>query len=238
MFLLEPMRRNIFPALVFQIVLLAVPAAVQSGESGTVKKTKSGICHCPGGQYYKRTKNFNAYPTIKACLDSGGQHPKRGQGDCAKAAPAKTKIKREAHPIKAIDGDTLIFKGITVRLQGIDAPESGQSCRNGQGRPYPCGSIATAALKLMLAAGGVRCDLQPNTGRYGRKIGVCYASDGTDINGWMVRQGFAVAYRNYSKRYIDAEEAAKKAKIGLWHGEFILPWKWRRGERMAESTHR
>ena len=55
------------------------------------------------------------------------------------------------------------------------------------------------------------------------------------MNRWMVRQGFAVAYRRYSQRYVKAEEAAKKAKIGLWQGAFVMPSEWRRGERLAKS---
>ncbi len=58
--------------------------------------------------------------------------------------------------------------------------------------------------------------------------------DGTDIRRWMVRQGFAVAYRKYSKRYVEAEEAAKKAKIGVWQGPFVMPWEWRRGKRLVK----
>ncbi len=191
--------------------------------------------HCPGGQTYGRTKSFAAYPTVEACLDSGGRHPKRGQGDCGRAAlPAKPKKQTGDANTRALDGDTVVLKGVTVRLQGIDAPESHQSCRNAQNRPYPCGAIATAALRLMMAAGGVRCDFEPEPGRYGRKIGYCYASDGTDISRWMVRQGFAVACRKYSKRYVEAEEAAKKAEIGVWQGPFVMPWEWRRGKRLVK----
>lgn len=159
------------------------------GRSSPVKKSKSGLCHCPGGQYYGRTKSFTAYPTIKACLDSGGRHPKRGRGDCRKAAPAARPNKQTggAADTCAMDGDTLVLNSVTVRLQGIDAPECGQSCRNAQDRPYPRGAVATAALRLMMAAGDIRGDFEPELGRYGRRIGYWYASDGTDINRWMVR---------------------------------------------------
>ena len=51
-----------------------------------MKKSRSGICHCPGGQFYERTSNFTAFETIDACLASGGREPKRGQGDCATAS--------------------------------------------------------------------------------------------------------------------------------------------------------
>ena len=83
-----------------------------------------------------------------------------------------------------------------------------------------------------MTAGDIRGGFEPEPGRYGRRIGYWYASDGTDINRWRVRQGFAVAYRKYSKQYVEAEEVAKKEKIGLWQGAFVMPWKWRRGERL------
>ena len=51
-----------------------------------VKKSSSGICHCPGGQYYDRTQNFTEFRSIDECLESGGRHPKQGQGDCPEAA--------------------------------------------------------------------------------------------------------------------------------------------------------
>ena len=54
--------------------------------AAVVKKSESGICHCPGGQFYERTSNFTAFDTFKACLASGGREPRRGQGDCSIAS--------------------------------------------------------------------------------------------------------------------------------------------------------
>ena len=51
-----------------------------------VKKSTSGICHCPSGQFYDRTTNFTEFETIDACLASGGREPQRGQGDCPMAS--------------------------------------------------------------------------------------------------------------------------------------------------------
>lgn len=49
----------------------------QSSSSGVVKKSNSGICHAPGTTYYARTKNFIAYNSLNACLNSGGRMPLR-----------------------------------------------------------------------------------------------------------------------------------------------------------------
>ena len=55
----------------------------------------------------------------------------------------------------------------------------------------------------------------------------CYHK-GVDIGAGMVRAGWAVAYRRYSKDYIADEQQAKSQKKGMWAGTFTLPWQWRR----------
>ena len=52
----------------------------------------------------------------------------------------------------------------------------------------------------------------------------------------MVSQGFALAYRKYSTAYVGQERAAKAARRGLWRGEFVAPWDWRRGKRLAAAA--
>ena len=44
----------------------------------------------------------------------------------------------------------------------------------------------------------------------------------------MVFFGHAVAYKKYSKKYVELENSAKKREIGIWQGEFDMPWDWRR----------
>ena len=132
-----------------------------------------------------------------------------------------------------IDGDTLRFGrvGERVRLEGVDAPESQQQCLNAAGKRYRCGQEARSALAGFMGKKPVRCQGSQRD-RYGRVIAVCFAADGTDLNGWLVSEGWALAYRRYSRQYILQEEAARKAKRGLWSGRFVKPWQWRRGERM------
>ena len=76
--------------LVVCIVGLIIEGQVKTSfaaECLPVKKSRSGICHCPGGSYYGRTRNFTPYWSIEDCLASGGRHPKRGQGDCTRVTP-------------------------------------------------------------------------------------------------------------------------------------------------------
>lgn len=42
-----------------------------------VKKSVNNICHPKGGTYYKRTKNYTPYKTMKECIKSGGRKPKK-----------------------------------------------------------------------------------------------------------------------------------------------------------------
>ena len=62
---------------------------------------------------------------------------------------------------------------------------------------------------------------------YKRNIGTCYVKT-QDINGWLVKNGYALAYKKYSKKYVIEEQYAKENKLGLWKGTFIRPEKWRR----------
>ncbi|MDE0240668.1 MAG: thermonuclease family protein [bacterium] len=133
-------------------------------------------------------------------------------------------------PARVIDGDTLELRDTRVRLHGIDAPESEQRCR-ADGRLWPCGQDATQALARHVGSGTVACE-ERDRDRYGRVVAVCRVGGG-DINAWMVAQGWALAYRRYSMDYAAEEGAARAAKRGVWQGDVVAPWDWRRGVRLA-----
>ena len=57
---------------------------------------------------------------------------------------------------------------------------------------------------------------------------------GEDLNAWLVREGWALAYVAYSTAYAPAEENARTQKRGLWQGAFVAPWDWR--HRNAKTT--
>ena len=133
---------------------------------------------------------------------------------------------------RIIDGDTLEVRGTRIRLHGIDSPESAQQCRS-QGQVWLCGSEATRALARRIGSHPVVCK-EHGRDRYRRVVAVCRVG-GEDVNAWMVSEGWAFAYRQYSRRYLAEEMAAKTAKRGVWRGDVVPPWDWRRGKRLTDA---
>ena len=135
-------------------------------------------------------------------------------------------------PARVIDGDSLEIAGERIRLHGIDAPESSQICRL-DGKRWQCGKDAANILADKIARRPVTCE-DLGRDRYKRIIARC-AVAGEDIGSWMVQQGLALAYRRYSLDYIDEEAEAQAARRGIWASEFVKPWEWRRGKRLAAN---
>lgn len=127
-----------------------------------------------------------------------------------------------------IDGDTIELRGERFRLHGIDAPESGQTCTR-NGRAWRCGKEAAFELADRIGRRNVLCE-QRDRDRYGRIVAVCFV-DGADLNAWLVRNGWALAYRSYSRDYVDEEAQARAARAGIHAGTFVAPWTYRQQRR-------
>lgn len=132
---------------------------------------------------------------------------------------------------RALDGDSLVVEGREMRLQGIDAPESRQTC-NLAGQTVPCGRQATQALQRWLARGPVMCTGH-ETDQYARLLVLCRVN-GTDINADLVRNGFAVDFG----RYPAEEREARAAYRGIWAGTFEVPAEYRRRMRSEAEARR
>lgn len=128
------------------------------------------------------------------------------------------------------DGDTVRLGPVRVRLEGIDAPESGQHCKMADGTDWPCGAGATKYAGEL--AGVVEC-VVIGVDKYDRLLGTCGVldaagkPDGATLNQRMVTAGLAVAFTRYSQAYVGAEAEARAAKRGVWQGEFEMPWDFR-----------
>jgi endonuclease YncB( thermonuclease family) len=124
-----------------------------------------------------------------------------------------------------IDGDTIIISDTHIRLEGIDAPESDQTCTDSKGKTWPCGRAATSELRAHIRGQELTCQRRA-LDKYNRVLAVCTLPDGSDINAWMVQQGWALAY-GFAGIYEFEEGEARAAKRGIWTGTFVSPSQWR-----------
>ena len=131
-----------------------------------------------------------------------------------------------------IDGDTIDISDVRIRLNGIDTPEIEQTCRT-NGLIWDCGIEATKAMRHLTKGKQVNC-IGNTKDQYGRLIANCFVGD-LNLSATMVESGMALAYRYYSLEYVIQEDFAREAKQGLWSGEFVAPWDWRKGKRLPKN---
>lgn len=123
---------------------------------------------------------------------------------------------------RASDGDSFRLGDERVRLLGIDAPELGQTCRDEEGRDWPCGQAARDRMASLLQGGPVDCRPEEHD-QYGRLLSTCTVA-GQDLAMAMVSEGLAISADDYKRE----ERAAQAARRGIWQGGFDLPRDWRR----------
>lgn len=133
--------------------------------------------------------------------------------------------------VRLSDGDSLQFdtSAKRVRLFAIDSPELAQKCHKIQ-QSWKCGQAAKQALQQRIDGDEIICIGDEND-KYERLIATCYLAikdaGYLNLNAWQVKNGWAIAYIYYSKRYISEQKYAKKQKLGIWQGKFLEPFKWR-----------
>lgn len=127
------------------------------------------------------------------------------------------------------DGDSVRIGDARIRLNGIDAPELKQQCNRWDGTKWWCGRHSVNALRKMVGQKDVKCDIT-GSDRYGRLLAYCYVG-GESINKWMVENGWALAYRKYSMKYVAAEKKAVAYASGIHDGTFTKPWDWRKSRK-------
>ena len=127
-----------------------------------------------------------------------------------------------------VDGDTIHIEKNRIRLHGIDAPEINQTCTI-KNKVWNCGLQSSSALKKLVLNHDINC-LVIDIDKYKRYIAECFINN-RNINKYMVRNGWAIAYRYYSIKFVEDEIVAKKAKIGLWQGQFQEPYLYRKSQK-------
>lgn len=128
-----------------------------------------------------------------------------------------------------IDGDTIEIQGQRIRLFGVDVPEGRQTCLDAEGRAWRCGQRAAMELADLIGRATVHCE-QRDRDRNRRVVAVCRTGN-QDLGGWMTGNGWAVASRRYSIDYVRDEDAARRRNLGIWAGQFDMPWDWRATRR-------
>ena len=129
-----------------------------------------------------------------------------------------------ASHVTIIDGDTIRLGDVKIRFSGIDAPEINQTCVASEGK-VACGKISKDILIAKVTNNKISCS-DEGKDVYGRILGECFVN-GESLSSYLVREGFAFAYRKYSNKYIQDEEYAKFNNLGMWSMEFEYPWDYR-----------
>ena len=130
-----------------------------------------------------------------------------------------------ANNLKVIDGDTIVLNGEKIRFSGIDTPELKQMCMKGDQKVF-CGMFAKMLLVKKIGNETPKC-ISEGKDAYKRTLAECFIN-GESLSAFLVRSGYAFAYRKYSKKFIEDEEFAKENKFGMWSMEFEYPWNFRK----------
>ena len=131
----------------------------------------------------------------------------------------------KSQDVKITDGDTININGDKIRFSGIDTPELKQTCTK-KGIKNSCGLKAKQILIDKIVDNKVKC-IKEGKDRYKRILAECFVNN-ESLSRYLVRSGYAFAYRKYSKKFITDEDYARVNKLGMWSMEFEFPWDFRR----------
>ena len=153
-------------------------------------------------------------------------------GIFAVASQPRTSNQVVGRVIGVSDGDTatILIEGtkVKVRLEGIDAPESGQSF----------GGKSKDALIDLIHNKSVIVE-ETGIDKYGRTLAFLKLGD-SNINALMVERGWAWHFKKYSDnaRLAQLEKAAQSEKRGLWADRQPLPpWEFRARARQRNAEN-
>ena len=131
----------------------------------------------------------------------------------------------KSQTIKIVDGDTIHLNGEKIRFTGIDTPELKQTCLK-EGVKDPCGVTAKQILINKIGKNDVEC-VSEGKDQYKRTLAECFVNNDS-LSSYLVRSGYAFAYRRYSKKFVADEDFARINKLGMWSMEFDYPWNYRK----------
>ena len=131
----------------------------------------------------------------------------------------------KSQTIKIVDGDTIHLNGEKIRFIGIDTPELKQSCLK-EGIKNSCGVTAKQLLIDKIGNNNIEC-ISEGKDQYKRTLAECFVNN-ESLSSYLVRNGYAFAYRRYSKKFVADEDYARINKLGMWSMEFDYPWNYRK----------
>ena len=134
--------------------------------------------------------------------------------------------KASLQEVRVIDGDSLVIENKKYRLFGIDAPEMQQICFDKMSK-VKCGVLSREVLVNQIKNKSVNCK-KITTDRYKRIVADCFIEANKSLSSYMVKNGYAFAYRRYSDQFVQDEEYAKLNQLGLWKMKFDFPWDYRK----------
>ena len=134
----------------------------------------------------------------------------------------------KSQDLRVVDGDTIHLNGEKIRFTGIDTPELKQTCIKEEAID-PCGMTAKEILIKKISNNKVLC-ISEGKDRYNRTLAECFVND-ESLSSYLVRSGYAFAYRKYSKKFVPDEDYAKLNKIGMWSMKFSYPWEYRKSNK-------
>ena len=115
----------------------------------------------------------------------------------------------KSYEIKIIDGDTIHLNNEKIRFTGIDTPELKQTCTKNN-EVILCGIEARKLLIKKIGKNEVQCT-KKGKDQYKRTLAECFVNN-LSLSSYLVRKGYAFAYRKYSNKFIDDENYARFAK--------------------------
>ena len=133
----------------------------------------------------------------------------------------------KSQTIKIVDGDTIHLNGEKIRFTGIDTPELKQTCLK-EGVKDLCGVMAKQILIDKIGNNNVEC-ISEGKDQYKRILAECFVNN-ESLSSYLVRSGYAFAYRRYSKKFVPDEDYARINEIGMWSMEFDYPWAYRKSK--------
>ena len=132
-----------------------------------------------------------------------------------------------------IDADTVEIHGKRIRLTGIDATGARHKRLDATGAFYFCGSLSATALDQWIGTDPMTC-AQAGRDDRDRMLAEC-SLRGANVQDRPVGRGHAIAYRSCYKAYGPQEFEPRRPKTGVWAGQLIEPWNWRRGHRLPSE---